>query len=489
MNGFGKQPWHVLGLVLFFVVHGYAEYAGILPPGKLLPFTAKTIVAALLMLGIFRVLLGSYRRAGLFVFLSLCFYLFFGAFQDFFLKGVAALQFMGRYRALLTGMLLLLGISFLVLKIRKPELTRLTRYLNLLFAILLVFDLIMIAGSKSTVRKIDVPNVLSTYKIPSNRARPSIYLIILDEYSGRKSLLRNLNYSNDSFLSALRTREFFVARSSNSNYCWTAFSMGSLFSAQYIPWPDTADNVISFSLASKVIDSSTVLDFIRREGYLFKNFSIFSIQGQPRMFNPHLMALELDLITAKTFPDRFVTQVDWNLFPPGFIDSQMDRIASGNEKIAARTRETARETGSQPFFVYAHLLMPHFPFLFDSLGRRQEVVGGSANRYLDYLAYTNGFVLKLVDDIKRDTKGEAVIMVLSDHGYRDLPRDCACNLNAVYLPNRDYGAFYDSITNVNQFRVLFNTLFDLRIPLLPDSVADAAHDTVIHTSPAYQTPD
>ena len=80
----------------------------------------------------------------------------------------------------------------------------------------------------------------------------------------------------------------------------------------------------------------------------------------------------------------------------------------------------------------------------------------------------------LVKALKNNTHGEAVIIILGDHGFRvpteeKHPEWAFQNLNAVYFPSKNYTGFYDSITSVNQFRVVLNTLFDQRLPLLKDS--------------------
>jgi hypothetical protein len=76
--------------------------------------------------------------------------------------------------------------------------------------------------------------------------------------------------------------------------------------------------------------------------------------------------------------------------------------------------------------------------------------------------------------LQQETDGKAVILLMSDHGYQEsviksekLP---FYNLNAIYLPQKNYEGWYNGISNVNQFRVLFNTLFHAQIPLLTDSV-------------------
>jgi len=80
----------------------------------------------------------------------------------------------------------------------------------------------------------------------------------------------------------------------------------------------------------------------------------------------------------------------------------------------------------------------------------------------------------LIDTIQKNTDREAVIIVMGDHGFRgrtgnqDLPKKYQ-NLNAVFLPGADYHLFYDSISGVNQFKVLFNTISNQSIPLQKDS--------------------
>ncbi|HEU0110529.1 MAG TPA: hypothetical protein VFQ73_06605, partial [Flavisolibacter sp.] len=76
--------------------------------------------------------------------------------------------------------------------------------------------------------------------------------------------------------------------------------------------------------------------------------------------------------------------------------------------------------------------------------------------------------------IKKATQGKAIIMLLSDHGYRyaSNAENYYSNLAAIYRPDGVYGSYYDSISNVNQFRVLFNQYFHQNFEILPDRAAD-----------------
>ncbi len=137
---------------------------------------------------------------------------------------------------------------------------------------------------------------------------------------------------------------------------------------------------------------------------------------------------------------------------------------------------------AQPSFIYAHFYMPHDPFIFDehSHERSEKSIRDDGNgdlrdakSYLGYLKYTNDKIRKLIDIIQRNTKGKAVIILMGDHGFRqDIKQNdhkSFQNMNAVYFPDHDYHLLYDSISGINQFRVIFNTLFHQSFPLQKDS--------------------
>ncbi len=127
-------------------------------------------------------------------------------------------------------------------------------------------------------------------------------------------------------------------------------------------------------------------------------------------------------------------------------------------------------------------MMPHSPFSYDSTGAEMNINAFDKTldsnllnkAYLQHLVYTNKVVGSLVDDLLKKTNNQAVIILMSDHGYRSLVLNGKTivpdnNFNAVYIPGSDYRYYYDMISNVNQFRALFNSLFDVKVPLLADS--------------------
>jgi phosphoglycerol transferase MdoB-like AlkP superfamily enzyme len=153
-------------------------------------------------------------------------------------------------------------------------------------------------------------------------------------------------------------------------------------------------------------------------------------------------------------------------------------MLENNNLLIGQVKKISGTRGLRPRFIYAHLEMPHSPFFYDRdqrLRAPKELGAGDMIRgYLDYIPYTNARLKDLVTTIQRNTDDKAVIILMGDHGLRcEIPDPRRIhyfqNQNAVYFPDRDYRLLYDSISGVNQFRVIFNTLFREKIPLLEDS--------------------
>ena len=95
---------------------------------------------------------------------------------------------------------------------------------------------------------------------------------------------------------------------------------------------------------------------------------------------------------------------------------------------------------------------------------------------MDYLQYCNGVFLDVIDNILKNSPKPPVIVFMGDHGFREYPNLIAenspyyyMNMNAVYLPNKNYTPFYKGISSVNQFRALLNSSLGQRLPMLKDS--------------------
>jgi hypothetical protein len=146
-----------------------------------------------------------------------------------------------------------------------------------------------------------------------------------------------------------------------------------------------------------------------------------------------------------------------------------------------------------PKFVFAHVIAPHPPFVFDAdgnpvqpnrdFGIHDGVVFGTTRAeyiagYRDQLTYLNTRVLAAVDAILAGSTTTPIIIIQGDHGpgayleWDSVEDTCLRErhsiLNAYLVPEEVRTELYDSITPINSFRVLFDTLFDSHFGTLPD---------------------
>jgi hypothetical protein len=229
----------------------------------------------------------------------------------------------------------------------------------------------------------------------------------------------------------------------------------------------------------QLIKNNFVSDFFLEKGYTIHNLSYFELSDKKKaVYNP-FYPTERALFTAQTFTKRFEKNVGFNFASREKIEKVIKSQYYNNNIVDSLTRMTSL-IKSGPKFVYTHLFIPHHPFYFDRYGKEipleklTDSFTMNKPAYIDYLIYSNKKLFELIDHIKASSATPPVIILISDHGFRQLPADTDhkyqfMNLNAVFLPNGDYSGFYEGMSNVNEFRVILNSQFGQRLPLLKDS--------------------
>ena len=321
--------------------------------------------------------------------------------------------------------------------------------------------------------------------------RPDIYYIILDGYA-RSDVMRELfNFDNSGFLDRLRHKGFYLARWSTSNYCQTALSLCSSLNLDYLGelvQGSGNDQTILHELIARNRLAAT----LRPLGYRFITFSTgfepSDVTDSDRYLSPYYQFTEFQRMLIDQTPawaflsladarDMFTQARDRTLF-------LLDRLP--------RVAEDPR-----PTVTLAHILCPHPPFLFgekgEDISRRDEgyylsdgcrYQGDTADpqvyvrSYRDQAIYITRRIEQVIDQILRSSPEPPLVIVQADHGsgLRLVPEskektdlhERMSILNAYYFPDRNYRALYPGITPVNSFRVVLNTYFDAKLPLLPD---------------------
>jgi hypothetical protein len=159
-------------------------------------------------------------------------------------------------------------------------------------------------------------------------------------------------------------------------------------------------------------------------------------------------------------------------------------------------------------FVFAHILIPHYPYVFDAGCRiaGKRAMGGWDQRrrdaYIGQIQCLNGLLLELVNDLLQRSAKSPVILLVGDHGTSSLRYSSAKSAEAVtpaqarerfgafgafHLPNGGGRLFSDSVTLVNLVPKVLNHYFNAGIPLAPDSLYMSLEQTPYLFAPVDPT--
>lgn len=470
-------------LPFYFALHGYRQNREAMSVAEALGLFAPFALVALVLAALFFWPLKSWRKAAVFSFCLLGFYLFFGALHDA-MKGFFPSLFLSQYSFVLPAAGLCFVVVFIYLKRTKSPLLRLAAYLNLLFVLLCLLEL------PALLKKLPEGTQLSTLSgaVPCDTCtKPDIYFIIADEYADSASLQQIFGFNNGAFQDSLRNRGFHVVANSRANYNFTPFAVASLLGMNYLSGLEGHNK----SLADKnrcydAINRSGLWSFLHQEGYEIKNHSVFNVANIPSPAPHNYIVIGKDNVLAQTLYERFNRDLRFHLSLQLKWQSEIDRILyfekRCNDLLLHRLLNETESKATKPRFVYTHLTMPHYPYYFRKDGRPnppQLLTEGNQGRkpeYLEYLQWSNGVFLQAIDRILSGSAKPPVIVFMGDHGFREFAGDFEkwspyyfMNLNAVLLPSKNYSGFYEGISGVNQLRAVLNSVFAQRLPVLKDS--------------------
>jgi len=337
----------------------------------------------------------------------------------------------------------------------------------------------------NNMRLAESDNLYNPKDFNSDDRYPDIFYLIVDGY-GREDILNELyDYDNRAFLSSLEQRGFYIAQKSKSNYCQTPLSLGTSLNLDYL------DNLI-FNLDQQSYDRRPLMELIKnskvteileeKNYFLTSYFTPYSAVDINNMDEHRKRSLALNefshFMINKTMLSLALRDLQYELYRKdilNILDTDFESLAQ-----------------DRPNYVYAHIIPPHPPFVFDSEGESLNPDrlfafsdgshwGKNMEDYIDgytwHLDFINKSLLKMVDKII-DESEKPIIIIQADHGPgSELDWSAAENtnfeerlsiLNAYYFYDHDYSQLYDEITPVNTFRIIFNQYFGTVFEVLKD---------------------
>ncbi|OGO70505.1 MAG: hypothetical protein A2Z49_03295 [Chloroflexi bacterium RBG_19FT_COMBO_56_12] len=396
---------------------------------------------------------------------------------------------LGHHRVLIPLWLILLGAGLWWVLSKGRDLVNLTTAMNAVAIVLLVFPLLQITSAEiraqaawSQARQVAAAD--NGLQLTRGQRLPDIYYIILDAYGREDILQETFNYDNSPFLDQLEAAGFYVARCSLSNYAQTELSLSSSLNFDYLPAlvedinPSSLDRNPLFPLLKKsatrqMLEGIGYQTVAFKTGYTWIQWEDADVYLVPDSKVGGLSAFEVMLVessaamilndAAAFLPKPLVPDVN---FPK---QNHRELILSALDKLTRLPTSV-----DSPKFVYAHIIAPHDPYVFDRQGNMVDISEPMDDAtfqagYRDELIYLNQRVIEVVKKIIRNSAIPPVIIIQGDHGPgRSSPGDRMKILNAYYLPGFNAQLLYPSITPVNTFRLVFDQYFGGQFGLLED---------------------
>jgi len=440
-----------------------------------------SLITALLLFLVLRVLLRDWHKAALSTTIILLLFFSYGHIYNY-LKAIDIGGFIPgrhRYMAPVWAGLGIFSLWWVWKKVRDAR--SFTPTLNLIAVFLLLYPTFQIASyvwSEANTRKQTQETIVeANADLPAGYA-PDIYYIILDAY-GRDDVLRDVyDYDNTPFINDLESMGFYVARCSQSNYAQSMLSMTSSLNMNYLDklsseLTSNTDNRAPLRALGKY---NAVRKFLDSLGYntvsFATNFPVSEWEDADYFLAPTLGGMnDFELMVMQTSAGRFF--MDSFFEPPENRSAEWYRLRT---LFALDQLENGVQHIPAPKFVFAHLVIPHHPFVFGPDGEEINYIDQAVPDFPDYVVgyknqviYINKRIEEVVSTILAESENPPIIVIQGDHGPApfDVIENRMLILNAYYLPGEPQG-LYKSITPVNTFRVILNNYFAQNYEMLED---------------------
>jgi len=478
--------------------------------GRSLVFGTIASVLLLLAAGL---LFRDWHKAGVMSLVLLLFFFAYGHVYTILEQIAIAGVTLGRHRYLLPASALLMIVITAWLARRRAPLDQVTRLLNGLAILLLAFPLFTIGRYELSLSREAGRDPLSLdpgseLVAPVGIPMPDIYYIILDGYARSDFMSEKIGFDNSEFIRHMEAKGFYIAQDGHTNYFRTAFSLASSLNMDYVQdlgfplergtYPSAFVRPIRHGLVRTQLEELGYTTVAFRSGWVATEWFDADHYLSPDQ-------VDLEALAERPSLNAFESLLVWSSAAVILRDAGLDIFDNWVGHRTDQPFDLLREIILAEFenlhaapdlpgpkFVFAHIVSPHSPYLFDAQGNALDTSGpftlaeGPASelpeairRYRDQAIFVSTRIQGVVDQILERSVSPPVIIIQGDHGagvgdnWRSIdslgvPQRAAI-LNAYYLPYGCDRDLYPGITPVNTFRVVFNCYFSASYPILEDT--------------------
>lgn len=479
----------------------WANNLGQIAPSVVIQPLLIILLISFILFNLLLLILRSLHKASLVMLLLIIFFFSYGHLENLIQKTNASnFGFTTTHFLVFYITIILIGL-YLVFRIKKfPEI--IFSYLQIVTGLVILYNLTFIVLFEGKLaRSVKSPaDATSTLQETSNL--PDVYYILLDAYSRNDVLKEIYNFDNSQFLDGLRERGFYIPECAFSNYHMTINTLASVLNMDYLD---------SLGLLNKTLDqysaqkTKLVLDNQIRHIFADRGYQFVTASGYASFNNIQDSDIFLDYYTSIGKKDEFN---EW-VFVRHFLETTLLRVMIEDESFESDTSpsvtpalnpvkvdqsnltyeeasfwyhqtnyvfDSLADLSSKKgnYLVYAHINSPHAPFVFNKDGsfRYPLDTTDSLTLYSDTLVYLNERLLALVDSLIENADIPPIIIIQADHGshYYGYGINKHKILSAYYLPGEIDVPPYDTITPVNNFRLILHDYYDASVKLLPDTL-------------------
>ncbi|MDC0241321.1 hypothetical protein OAK66_02690 [Candidatus Nitrosopelagicus sp.] len=335
------------------------------------------------------------------------------------------------------------------------------------------------------------------FSISQDQQLPNVYYLILDEYARHDALTEFHEFDNSEFINYLEEKGFHVAKESLANYPLSIMSIPAIMNMNYL-------NFLSDEMGSEVRNyqpmneknnglypNNMVMKNFKEMNYKIINFNTFALHA-------HDLPLADESVCHRTpfvLDNRLVDVIARTSIVGYFVERWAEAELRQVTVCALDKFSESGKLFSEPTFVWAHIMLPHPPWIFGPNG--EEITPGNPllitdnpefresgweprQQYIQQLQFANKKTIQLVDQILENDPF-SIIIIQGDHGTawgmdwenpseKDVYQRLR-NFDAIYFPDSDKRIqLKDDRTLVNTFRTIFNVYFGSNYDILENKL-------------------
>ena len=352
----------------------------------------------------------------------------------------------------------------------------------------------------------------------TTNSKPDIYYIVLDRYTSQSVLSSQFNYDNSDFIKFLSANNFSIDPNAVANYPFTTMSIASTMNADY-----DSDMVKKFSSSSMQttepyhdsIRYASVIEKLKSLGYTYDQLGTwYEASNQAPLADNNYQPEGRLTILNQTFTlnnfskDNLTRSLYWQFVSRGLTIGKLKILSYSSigesdatlYKLNQLNNIAAEPAGGK--FVFAHILVPHDPYYFNSDGSLSTTPGDNnlgqpvKEKYIGQVEFINSQMKNLIQEVRKNSNNQAVVIIQSDEGpypmelngenfnyasvgdeldtgdmtkWSDTDLKMKYGILAAYnIPAANKNDFAVAGNSVNIFRLVLNTYFKTDLPYLPE---------------------